>query len=310
MMQFLSRFARARWSNLAAHASAVTLGSLFMLPESHNANATPPEVGVWVDHDGKGAIEIKPCGPALCGNIVWLKNPLNDEGQPLYDRRNPTEARRNRPICGLPVIGNLRMMSEGWDEGWIYSPEEGSQYDLAIQASGPNKLIVTGYKGVKLFSKTFTWTRAPASLVKCDGSSQSKAPGTSPVKAASPKPGPAAPATGTKPPVAKATTGPPSAGTKKVAAPEAKPVAKSPDAKAKAHPPVAATSSGAKKPAGTAAATPKPTAAKTTASTNGVPTPKPAARPPTAQQNAAQPPQKKAVVKTKTADEETSPAIE
>lgn len=190
-MQFFSRFASGRRTTFAARA-AFALSAALCLPDQQRtaAAADVPEVGVWIDHDGKGAIEIKPCGPALCGNIVWIKNPVNDQGQPLFDRRNPDEAKRNRPICGLPVIGNLRRMSDGWDEGWIYSPEEGSQYDLALKAASKDKLVVTGYKGVKLFSKTFTWTRAPADFQKCAGASETKAKPPVPTpKVAAPKPG-------------------------------------------------------------------------------------------------------------------------
>lgn len=197
-MQISSSFGRG-----SGNASArVTLAFSAVLLAMHCAPvaAQVPEVGVWINHEGKGAVEIKPCGAALCGNIVWLRDPINAEGQPLFDRRNPDAGRRNRPICGLPVIGNVRRTSEGWDEGWIYNPEEGAQYDVALRASG-DRLSVTGYKGIKLFSKTFTWTRAPADLQRCEGVRQTKAkPSNAPVKAAkTPDPGKA------KQPTSKAT---------------------------------------------------------------------------------------------------------
>lgn len=280
MMQILSRFACARRSGVVSQLSALTVCSLVMLDAAGPANAAPPaEVGVWVDHDGKGAIEIKQCGQALCGNIVWLKQPLNDEGQPLYDRRNPDAGKRNRPICGLPVIGNVRQTAEGWDEGWIYSPEEGNQYDVAMKATGA-KLTVTGYKGIKLFSKTFVWTRAPASLQKCNGASQTKAaPGAVPVKAATPPTGaPAAPAA--KKPASATATGqtpaktPPATAAGKPAADKAK------------------------------AATTKPTTAPA-ATAAKVPAPKPAVKPAA---TAAKPPTTTA--KKKMADEADPSAIE
>ena len=90
-MQFFTRFVSGRRRNLAAQA-AFALGAALVLPELQDAQAAgPPEVGVWINHEGKGAVEIKPCGPGLCGNIVWLKTPGNDQGQPLIDRRNPDD---------------------------------------------------------------------------------------------------------------------------------------------------------------------------------------------------------------------------
>ncbi len=158
-MQFFTRFAGHRAKRFAiwtVYAMGITL-------VAGPAAAQAPEMGLWIDHDGKGAIEIKPCanGQTLCGNIVWLKSQVNDKGEPLFDRRNPNEAMRTRPICGLPVIGNLSRTPDGWDGGWIYSPEEGTQYSVHIKAAAQDRLVVTGYKGIKLFSKTFTWTRAP-----------------------------------------------------------------------------------------------------------------------------------------------------
>ena len=242
-MQFFTRFVAGRRGNLAAQA-AFALGAALALPELREAQAAgPAEVGVWINHEGKGAVEIKPCGAALCGNIVWLKNPVNDQGQPLFDRRNPDETKRTRPICGLAVIGNVKRTSEGWDEGWIYNPEEGAQFDVALQASG-DRLTVTGYKGIKLFSKTLIWTRAPADLQRCDGAApqQTKAkPVVVPPKLATPKPQDGSPAPAARKPVT-ATEAP--AGEKPAAKPGVATEAKKPVAKD------AKTTTAAKQPAG------------------------------------------------------------
>lgn len=298
-MQFFSRFASGRRTSLAARAAFALSAALF-LPDQQQAEAAGEvaEVGIWIDHEGKGAIEIKPCGAALCGNIVWIKNPVNDQGEPLFDRRNPDATKRNRPICGLPVIGNLRRMTDGWDEGWIYSPEEGSLYDVALKAASKDKLVVTGYKGVKLFSKTFTWTRAPVDFQKCAGLTESKAkPAVVPPKVAAPKPNSDAPAGAKKPAAAGVAAHPPAAGNKPAVAKTApsatnKPTAKEAAAKAGGATPakkaaVATTNlkpgekAAANKPATaakkqpTAAAT--ATTAKKTAATNAGTTAKPAA---------------------------------
>jgi len=130
----------------------------------------PGEVGVWFNESKRGAVEIRPCGDGrLCGYIVWLRKPHGKNDQPLIDANNPKSTHRRRPICGLPVLGSLRAMSDGsWDRGWVYDPEEGKSYDAAIKLTSHNQIIMTGYKGVKMFSKSFVWTRAPADLQRCD----------------------------------------------------------------------------------------------------------------------------------------------
>lgn len=128
----------------------------------------PKEIGIWFDNSGKGAVEIAPCGSSLCGKIVWLKEPFNSEGKPLVDRFNPNPQRRTSTICGLQVLGGLQFMPEGsWDVGWIYDPKTGKAYDAAVTLTAPDQLKVTGYKGVKLFARSFTWTRAPSDLPRC-----------------------------------------------------------------------------------------------------------------------------------------------
>ena len=128
--------------------------------------ATP--IGVWFDDTGRGAVEIMPCGDQLCGRIVWLKDPNSPEGQPLTDALNPDPRKRNRPICGLQVIGDLQLQPDGtWDHGWVYDPKEGKSYDVEISLRSPDHLQVKGYMGVKFLSETFVWRRAPAELQRC-----------------------------------------------------------------------------------------------------------------------------------------------
>jgi uncharacterized protein (DUF2147 family) len=163
-------------------------------PAATAPNESPPaESGLWYNHSGKGAVEIRPCGHTgrdadrLCGFIVWLKDPNNRKGEPLTDGYNEDPRKRRRPICGLPVLGSLRPMSDGsWDQGWVYDPEQGKSFDAAIQLRKSDRLILTGYKGIKFFSKSFVWKRAPDNLPRCDDGLEREARasvGASPVAA-------------------------------------------------------------------------------------------------------------------------------
>ncbi len=132
--------------------------------------------GVWFDDTGDGAVEIGPCGDRLCGRIVWLKSPTDKSGRPLTDGYNPEAAMRKRPICGLPVIGDLKRQNNGaWDAGWIYDPKEGKSYDVELKLRSADRLVVTGYLGTKFLSESFIWTRAPATIPKCTTTSASNA---------------------------------------------------------------------------------------------------------------------------------------
>jgi uncharacterized protein (DUF2147 family) len=144
--------------------------------------SAPPETGTWIDHSGDGAVEIYVCADRadrLCGRIVWLKEPLNAQGVPKYDKYNPKASLQRRPICGLPVLGNLAKVAEGgFDHGWIYDPKVGKSYSAAIRLAGRDRLTVTGYVGLKFLSKSFTWQRVSGDIVRCEGT----APAASPIK--------------------------------------------------------------------------------------------------------------------------------
>ena len=124
--------------------------------------------GIWYDDTGRGAVQLESCGANVCGRIVWLRKATNGRGEPLRDHNNPTGARRDRPICGLPVVWGLRPQPDGtWDEGRIYDPKVGKSYDVAITRLSAKRLRITGYLGTKLFSRNLIWRRAPTSLPRC-----------------------------------------------------------------------------------------------------------------------------------------------
>lgn len=157
-----------RFLRSAALCALGTSAALALVP-AVGQGAARDYTGIWYDDTGRGAVEIAPCGPSLCGRIVWLKEPADGAGRPVRDALNPDPARRGRSVCGLEVIGNVKQKRNGtWDEGWIYDPKEGKRYDVELKLRSADTLEVTGYLGVKFLSETLVWKRAPAGLKRCD----------------------------------------------------------------------------------------------------------------------------------------------
>lgn len=154
---------------IAATATAILLGLAVQLtPAAVQGQAGPNVAGLWLDHGGKAAIEVKGCGPELCGNIVWLKDPLDPRGKPWTDMLNPDTAKRKRPVCGMQIIGGLKPTRDGlWQDGWIYDPEEGKNFNVEMSLSDANTLKVFGYAGVRLLSETMHWKRLPTEQQRC-----------------------------------------------------------------------------------------------------------------------------------------------
>ena len=149
---------------------APCFAAAMMLCGAALADAGP--AGVWINDTGRGAIEIKPCGDALCGHVVWLKDSADAKG------------------CGKQIIGDAaKVAANTWDNGWIYSPEKKARYDVELKPLDNGTLRVTGYAGTKFFSKTMIWTRAPDTLRRCGTEEASRQP-ASPATVATAKPDP------------------------------------------------------------------------------------------------------------------------
>ena len=146
----------------------LALGLQTLRPDAVTAQGAPPISGIWLDDEGKGGVEIKPCGDQLCGNIIWLKQPNDPTGKPWVDKLNPDTAKRTRPICNLQIIGSLKRTTDAeWKGGWIYDPEEGKQFDVELTLKDNETLSVFGYAGVKLLGETLVWKRMPNDTPRC-----------------------------------------------------------------------------------------------------------------------------------------------
>ena len=118
--------------------------------------------GIWIDHTGRGAVEIHTCGTQMCGRIVWTKEATDAKGAPAKDRKG-------RPLCGLQIIGDLKPKPSGvWEGGWIYDPDKDETFNVEIQLKARDRLQVLGYMGVKFLSETHMWKRAPEPFAGCN----------------------------------------------------------------------------------------------------------------------------------------------
>ena len=115
-------------------------------------------VGLW--DAGESHIEIYRCGELLCGRIAALDEPLDAEGQPKIDDKNPDPALKGRPMLGMDLIADFSRKSDRrWVDGTIYDPRDGKTYKCKMTLQEDGTLEVRGYVGLSLFGKTVVWTR-------------------------------------------------------------------------------------------------------------------------------------------------------
>ena len=144
----------ARSLMAAAFAAAVFVSATPSRAGDAPGAAAP--TGVWLDEQGRGAIEIAPCGEGLCGRLVWVK-----------------DKKEARSACGLQIIGDVKRIDAAtWNGGWIYSPELKSRFDVELKPADDGTLVVTGFAGSRDLSETMIWRRAPADLGRCGGSTE------------------------------------------------------------------------------------------------------------------------------------------
>lgn len=141
---------------------ALCVAAVLALTVSAGGALAAGAVGVWQTEGGKSRVEITQCGEMLCGTIVWLKEPLDDEGKEKVDKNNPDEALKTRRLVGLKMLNGFVPDDEPnkWVKGTIYNPEDGDTYKCTMSLNDDGNLKVRGYVGIPLFGKTQIWTPA------------------------------------------------------------------------------------------------------------------------------------------------------
>ena len=120
-------------------------------------------LGVWLTQDGDSKVTItKDAKGKFNGEITWLKDPLNDQGKPKLDDKNPDKKLQKEPIIGLNLLKGFKYDKDDnqWVDGTIYDPNNGKTYKCLMWFdSDPNKLSVKGYIGFAIIGREVVWTR-------------------------------------------------------------------------------------------------------------------------------------------------------
>lgn len=130
----------------------------------------PSPVGRWYAEGGAAQVEIESCGGEICGRVVWLRSPYDENGCALLDRQNPDETLQQRRVLGLEILRGLRRpedTDQTWTGGTIYDPSSGSTYRATLTVVDENRLEVRGYIGIPLIGRTASWFRVGAERMLC-----------------------------------------------------------------------------------------------------------------------------------------------
>ncbi|MEL7537790.1 MAG: DUF2147 domain-containing protein [Pseudomonadota bacterium] len=133
----------------------VVLATLLALP----IRAEPGDalVGIWINSDSDGLIQLERRGERYFGKIVGATDGSQDTAR--KDRNNPDPALRNRPLLGMTMMGEYRFDGKRWSDGWIYDPDNGKRYRSRLTLRSDGQLEVRGFVGAPLFGRTQIWER-------------------------------------------------------------------------------------------------------------------------------------------------------
>lgn len=113
--------------------------------------------GVWLTEAGDAKVDVSKCGNALCGKIVWLKQPIDSAtGKPQVDDKNPNPALAKRTIIGLNLFHSMKPSGDHWS-GRIYNADDGKTYASDVSMVDGKTLKVSGC--VLFICGSERWTR-------------------------------------------------------------------------------------------------------------------------------------------------------
>jgi uncharacterized protein (DUF2147 family) len=123
------------------------------------ARAADP-LGTWYTEGNESQVRIANCGGALCGALVWLKEPNDASGKPKTDKENSDPKLAKRPLIGVQIV--LGMKPTGTPNQWkgqVYNAKDGNTYTGYFTLTGADTAELKGC-AMGFICKSQTWTRA------------------------------------------------------------------------------------------------------------------------------------------------------
>ena len=118
--------------------------------------------GKWMSSEKNLVVQIYREGDDFKAKIVWFLD--TDKKYPMEewtDIHNPDVSLRARKLIGLSILKNMEYCpkSDSWENGKIYDPMHGHEWDASACINKNGDLKITGYWHFKFIGRTLTFTR-------------------------------------------------------------------------------------------------------------------------------------------------------
>ena len=131
----------------------------FLISFSSDKPKADDILGIWLNANGMGQIQIYKEGSKYFGKLYWLKEPNGPKGNPKMDINNPDPALRSKPLLGTVLLRDFVYDDGEWNSGRIYDPQNGKDYKCYIKLKDGKTLNLRGYIGISLLGRTEVWSR-------------------------------------------------------------------------------------------------------------------------------------------------------
>lgn len=118
--------------------------------------------GLWKTIDDetgqpKSIVKIYVKNGKVYGDIVKLFRKQGEDPDPICDKCDDDDSRKNKKILGMTIITEMKKGDDGvWEDGEILDPKKGKVYDCKLWVEN-GKLQVRGY--VLFFHRTQEWLK-------------------------------------------------------------------------------------------------------------------------------------------------------
>jgi len=116
------------------------------LPSGHSV------IGTWINPDRSVAVRTRPCGPGVCGRVVWAS------AKAQADARKGGVSR----LVGTELLRNYAPVSDGAWEGQVFVPDRGRTFESHMIQLNAQALQIDGCVAGGLLCKKQVWRRVAA----------------------------------------------------------------------------------------------------------------------------------------------------
>lgn len=139
----------------------ITTATIFLLLSNILFAQHENITGLWKTIDDetgkpKSIVNIYIKDGKLYGDIVKLFRTPTEDQDPICDKCDDDDPRKNKKIIGMTIINDMVFDDGEWEDGEILDPKKGKTYDCKLWVEN-GKLQVRGY--IAFFYRTQEWLR-------------------------------------------------------------------------------------------------------------------------------------------------------